>query len=410
MLRRTLLALVILITIGLGALGSAAHLDVDGGTLQVFELPVQIDLPEPDLEGCFAVTLEGVEPQGDGRSTLSLKVANSCKYDVSYVAIGSAGAARVAPVGGETHRGTLGLYDVTWTGGPGLPGFESIKFEPRFEGYSRGAVEMFRVTLSGLDAITSLAVQVKAGGVTGTYEVAFEAPDVLRAIESTRIEAELSARGERRSPRAVARGEVLVRNPGAHATAGLRIVLQLQAASGDGGYGNVSGSRQEIQPTDLEAGADLRLPYEIAFDPVVGASYRVVARAYIRNHEEHVGEEYGPTAMAAVDLPAEEEEATPTATATAKATLTITPSPSATPVESPTPVPSATPTPADESDPPGAPPPDEPTATPPPEGDPSPTPGVDPDPEPSVAATPAEAPPTQAPPTPPPPGEGEDEG
>lgn len=70
--------------------------------------------------------------------------------------------------------GELGEYHVEWTNGQGDPGFPSIKFETRFDGFSQGAADDFSFTVSGFDSATPILVQVKAGKDKTTFTVSLD--------------------------------------------------------------------------------------------------------------------------------------------------------------------------------------------------------------------------------------------
>jgi hypothetical protein len=112
---------------------------------------------------CFSLSFAGVSANADGSATISVEVVNHCQNDVGYVALGSGSWSRLSPADQQTHVGGLGEYMVSWTGENGEPGFSSILFEPRFQGFSSGNGDVFQVTVADFDGAASFQVQAKAG-------------------------------------------------------------------------------------------------------------------------------------------------------------------------------------------------------------------------------------------------------
>jgi hypothetical protein len=90
-------------------------------------------------------------------------VTNKCTQAVSYVAIGTDGLGRVAPEDDSVYSGNLGRYRVSWTRAIGNPGFTSVKFEPLFGSFRRGASDVFKVVVTGFDPSKSISVAGHAG-------------------------------------------------------------------------------------------------------------------------------------------------------------------------------------------------------------------------------------------------------
>ena len=119
---------------------------------------------------CFIFESQGyiINP-GNGQTTIAFRVTNKCKGLVSYVAIGTGGFTRVAPADRSSYNGDLGLYDVSWTGRGGTPGFESIKFAPTLKNFANSASEVFNVVVSNFNPAIMVTVRAKAGNAQETY-------------------------------------------------------------------------------------------------------------------------------------------------------------------------------------------------------------------------------------------------
>ncbi|MGI5917422.1 MAG: hypothetical protein ACOX9A_13350 [Anaerolineae bacterium] len=121
MLRRALLSLIVLITFPAGGLGSAAHLSVRGGVLQVFEIPAQIDLPDPPpppscVAECLEIEYLGASGTPDN-TTLEFRITNNCDQGVNHVVLGTGAWTRITPVDKSVYTSPQGRkYDVKWTG------------------------------------------------------------------------------------------------------------------------------------------------------------------------------------------------------------------------------------------------------------------------------------------------------
>jgi hypothetical protein len=137
---------------------------------------------------CFEFTFLGYITN-DGRTTITFRVINRCKYNVSYVAIGTAGWTRLAPANGSTYTGSLGTYAVEWTGTAGRPGFKSIKFDFNDEDrFRNGASEVFILTVSNFDPNTLIPVQGHAGHHTETFTFHLGAPAWCQVSNESRPE------------------------------------------------------------------------------------------------------------------------------------------------------------------------------------------------------------------------------
>jgi hypothetical protein len=104
-----------------------------------------------------------------GQTTITFNVANNCKPNMTSVAIGTDGFSRIAPANGSVFSGTRGTYNVSWAGTNGNPGFTSIKFVPTFTTFNNGAMDVFKIVVSGFNPNTTVQVQGKAGGTTDTF-------------------------------------------------------------------------------------------------------------------------------------------------------------------------------------------------------------------------------------------------
>ncbi|MCB9137193.1 MAG: cellulase family glycosylhydrolase [Caldilineaceae bacterium] len=143
-------------------------------------LRLQSPLPEPET-ACFNQTLDGFTlalfgyvTQPDGTTTLTWRVTNVNKKDISYVAFGTGGWTPVAPADDGVIPGVLGDYHVEWTNEHGNPGFASIKYETEFDGFSQGAEDIFVMEVSDFDPSESIQVQMKAGKNKTTFTVIFD--------------------------------------------------------------------------------------------------------------------------------------------------------------------------------------------------------------------------------------------
>ena len=135
----------------------------------------QSPLPEPSTP-CISQTLSGFTLEvfgfvnnGDGTTTITYRVTNTNKKDISYVAFGLGNWSAVAPVDGSTYSGGRGDYNVEWTNSNGNPGFPSIKYETLFDGFSKGAQDTIALTVSNFDPNTAIQVQMKAGKDKTTF-------------------------------------------------------------------------------------------------------------------------------------------------------------------------------------------------------------------------------------------------
>jgi len=119
---------------------------------------------------CFVFESQGYRTDpSTGQTTIAFRVTNKCRSLVSYVAIGTGGFTRVAPADRSSYNGDLGLYDVSWTGRGGTPGFESVKFTPTAKNFANSAAEVFNVVVSNFSPATMVTVRAKAGNAQETY-------------------------------------------------------------------------------------------------------------------------------------------------------------------------------------------------------------------------------------------------
>ncbi|MCB0046830.1 MAG: hypothetical protein KDD92_15505 [Caldilineaceae bacterium] len=137
-------------------------------------LPVPTGPCYTQTTGGFTLDVWGYVTNDDGTTTITYRVTNDNKKDISYAAFGLGDWTPVAPADGITTTTTLGEYAVEWTNDRGNPGFASIKYETEFDGFSQGASDYFVVTVSGFDADDSIQVQLKAGNARTTFDVAFD--------------------------------------------------------------------------------------------------------------------------------------------------------------------------------------------------------------------------------------------
>ena len=100
---------------------------------------------------------------GLGQTTITYRVTNKSKQNVSYIAIGTDGFTPIAPANGSTYSDSLGNYSVTWTGASGNPGFTSIMFQPKFKSFKNGASDVFSITVASFDPNVAIQVAGQAG-------------------------------------------------------------------------------------------------------------------------------------------------------------------------------------------------------------------------------------------------------
>jgi len=149
------------------------------GSLQA-TLRLQSPLP-PQPTACFDETLDGFTLEIDGyltaengATTITYRVTNANKKDISYVAFGLGDWTPVMPGDDTIVSGKLGDYHVEWTNVRGNPGFASIKFESEFDGFSQGAEETFTIAVADFDPNTPIQVQMKAGKDRTTFTVTLD--------------------------------------------------------------------------------------------------------------------------------------------------------------------------------------------------------------------------------------------
>src|SRR5207244_1337923 len=77
--------------------------------------------------------------------------------------IGTDGFTPIAPTNGSVYSGSLGTYNVVWTGTSGNPGFVSIKFQPTFTSFKSGASDVFSIVVSNFNPNVTIQVAGHAG-------------------------------------------------------------------------------------------------------------------------------------------------------------------------------------------------------------------------------------------------------
>jgi streptogramin lyase len=125
----------------------------------------------PQQEGtCYIFEYQGFTTDSNtGQTTITFHVTNKCKKAVGYVAIGTDSFTPVAPANGSVYQGTLGAYNVAWTGTSGNPGFASIKFTPQSKNFANSASDTFSVVVSNFNANTTIMVQGKSSTTKETF-------------------------------------------------------------------------------------------------------------------------------------------------------------------------------------------------------------------------------------------------
>ena len=125
----------------------------------------------PQQEGtCFIFQYQGYTTDSNtGQTTLTFHVTNKCQKAVGYVAIGTDSFTRVSPANGSVYSGTLGAYNVAWTGTSGNPGFTSIKFTPQFNNFANSGSDTFSIVVSNFNANTTIMVQGKTSTTKETF-------------------------------------------------------------------------------------------------------------------------------------------------------------------------------------------------------------------------------------------------
>ena len=125
----------------------------------------------PHQDGtCFSFEYQGYTTDPNtGQTTVTFHITNNCKNGVGYVAIGTDSFTRVSPANGSVYQGTLGAYNVAWTGTNGNPGFASIKFTPQLNNFANSASDTFSVVVSNFNASTTIMVQGKNGNNRETF-------------------------------------------------------------------------------------------------------------------------------------------------------------------------------------------------------------------------------------------------
>jgi len=139
---------------------------------------------------------------------------------------------------------------------------------------------------------TVTATKTAAGLLTKTFpwtiekSAAVESLDLFTGDQAAVTFTVTLTRGDSVNVSAVA-GEVCVTNPGAHPTEGLTITDKVQYHTGDGNFQDLSDAAITITPDEqVEAGATVCFPYEIAFAPQTNATYQNVASVSITNLDE----------------------------------------------------------------------------------------------------------------------------
>jgi len=160
---------IILIALAFLMLGLAFQGQIQAANL--FQSP----LPPPDTP-CFVQTLDGFTLEvfgyvadGDSTTTITYRVTNTNKKDISYLAFGTASWTPLAPSDGMTTTLNLGDYHVEWTNDRGNPGFAGIKYETQYNGFSKGAQDTFALTVGNFAPAASIQVQMKAGKDRTTF-------------------------------------------------------------------------------------------------------------------------------------------------------------------------------------------------------------------------------------------------
>ncbi|MCX6050777.1 MAG: cellulase family glycosylhydrolase, partial [Chloroflexi bacterium] len=147
--------------------------------LPTFFKPFRPSLPRlcvTQSAGGYTFAFLGYRGNGDGTTTLTFRVTNTNKQDVSHIAFGTGNWTRMAPTDTMTVTNSLGAYLVVWTNTNGEPGFPSFKFQPQFSGFSQGASDTFNFTVAHFDPTTPLTLQAKAGTTRTPVTLALNSP------------------------------------------------------------------------------------------------------------------------------------------------------------------------------------------------------------------------------------------
>ncbi len=98
-------------------------------------------------------------------------------------------------------------------------------------------------------------------------------------------------------------GYVCVSNDGEVSTENLKVVVRVQYQTGTGPYQDLPGATQTITPSQLSPGTSDCYVYDIAFDSVPEANYRIASKATITNYTGYMGSEFGPEPQEGFSLP-----------------------------------------------------------------------------------------------------------
>lgn len=136
------------------------------GVLCFLLFSITVDAQECKVTNdCMEYTFMGKSDNGDGTSTLCIKVTNHCKRALSYMAFDVNGAA-VAPGNGGSVTGIAGVsYKVENPTNNPYQG--ALKFETRGEGIKRGASDLFCFDLptASTESMVSINLQAKAANM-----------------------------------------------------------------------------------------------------------------------------------------------------------------------------------------------------------------------------------------------------
>jgi len=126
-------------------------------------------IPQSGTINGFVFTLENIYDNGDGTSTIQIRVQNNQPYGLSYVAFSlPSKVTALTPEDGEIYTSPNNIrYSVE---NPTKNPFYCIKFETIDEGVKNGASDVFRYTLTTdqVDDLTQITMEAKASWITGT--------------------------------------------------------------------------------------------------------------------------------------------------------------------------------------------------------------------------------------------------
>ncbi len=126
-----------------------------------------------ESDECMTLNYVNKVNNGDGTTTISIRVCSDCDYGLSNIAFGlPSGVVPSWPSDGETYNGSLMSYEVE---NPTNNPFYSIKFETLdSDGIKEGQCDLFRFIIPTDQADYYMDIRAKAA--TNTYDVTFE-PD-----------------------------------------------------------------------------------------------------------------------------------------------------------------------------------------------------------------------------------------